>query len=158
MRSIIPTLAATLAALPLLSEANDWRKTGSDERKLNTLVELVPGTAHWMAEMGDRYTNLYWAVHQEKWEFAAYQAEEIEKLMHIVMLARPARAESAQIFMDRVFPDLHEAAESRDREVFEASFRSLNGECMACHVREDHGFIQIPVEPASASSPVLNMK
>ena len=78
----------------------DWRKEGDDAERLQKLVELVPGTAHWMIEMGDRYQNLYWAAKQGKWEFATYQSEEIEKLMQVVMLARPKRAASAQMFLD----------------------------------------------------------
>ena len=54
---------------------------GDDAERLQKLVELVPGTAHWMIEMGDRDQNMYWAAKQGKWEFATYQSEEIEKLV-----------------------------------------------------------------------------
>lgn len=138
--------------------AADWRKEGSAEEQLANLVGLVPGAAHWMIEMGERYKNLYWAARQQKWEFAAYQAEEIEKLVETLILARPGRAESAGIFLGNTFPALHEAVASQQWEQFETAFRRLNAECMACHTREDHGFVQIPPEPATASSPVLNLK
>jgi hypothetical protein len=136
----------------------DWRKEGDDAERLQKLVELVPGTAHWMIEMGDRYQNLYWAAKQGKWEFATYQSEEIEKLMQVVMLARPKRAASAQMFLDKMFPMMHEATASKDWDRFEDAFDTLNTECMACHAREDHSFVVIPREPATASSPVLNLK
>jgi hypothetical protein len=108
--------------------------------------------------MGERYKNLYWAARQQKWEFAAYQAEEIEKLVETLMLARPGRAASARIFLDSVYPFLDEAIAEREWASFEPAFRKLNVECMACHVREEHAFVQIPPEPATASSPVLNLK
>lgn len=136
---------------------DDWRKSGSDQEKLANLVALVPGANHWMVEMGERYKNLYWAARQEKWEFAAYQVEEIEKLAQTLSLARPGRAESAQIFLNKSFPMLHEAAASRDWQRFEPAFQRLNAECMACHVREDHAFVVIPLEPKSAASPVLDL-
>lgn len=155
------TLKALLSSLVLLVAlpANaDWRKDGSDAEKLSNLAELVPGTSHWMAEMGERYQNIYWAAKQEKWEFAQYQAEEIEKLLEIVMLARPKRAASAKIFMDNVFPEINQAIDKNTWEAFEPAFIKMHGECMACHTREDHAFVAIPLEPATAHSPVLNMK
>lgn len=155
-------LSGVLIGFLLLSAAGlhaaDWRKEGTAEEQLGHLVDLVPGAAHWMIEMGERYKNLYWAARQEKWEFAAYQAEEIEKLVEILILARPGRAESARIFLGNTFPALHDAVASHQWENFETAFRKLNAECMACHTREDHGFVQIPPEPATASSPVLNLK
>ena len=151
-----------LSIITLLSLSNlcfaDWRKEASDEEKLKNLVGLVPGTAHWMAEMGDRYQNLYWAAKQEKWEFAIYQSEEIEKLIKVVQIARPKRAASAQQFIDAVFPMLNEAIDRKAWADFQPAFAKLNAECMACHVKEDHGFITIPLEPATASSTVLDMK
>ena len=158
MRAMSVILTAALVMPAGASFGSDWREEGTGEEQLANLVSLVPGAAHWMIEMGARYQNLYWAGRQEKWEFAAYQAEEIEKLAQTLMLARPGRAASAQVFLEKVFPALHEAVASRQWETFESSFRKLNAECMACHVREDHGFVQIPPEPATASSPVLNLK
>jgi len=138
------------------SGAGDWRKQGSEREQLDALVELVPGTSHWMIEMGERYKNLYWAAKLEKWEFAAYQAEEMESLILTVARARPSRAASAEQFRQNVFPWLHEQVRRRDWESFQAGFQKLNSECMACHIREDHPFVTIPLEPITPSSPVLN--
>ena len=77
-------LVAAVAAVIVLAtgvHAADWRKEGTPEEQQANLVKLVPGASHWMIEMGERYKNLYWAARQEKWAFAAYQAEEIEKLV-----------------------------------------------------------------------------
>lgn len=148
-------LFALLLAIPA---AADWRKDGTDAEKLSNLTTLVPGTSHWMAEMGERYQNIYWAAKQEKWKFTQYQAEEIEKLVKIVMLARPKRAASAQTFLDNVFPGLNEAIDKMSWKAFEPAFVNMHGQCMACHAREDHAFVTIPLEPATAHSPVLNLK
>jgi hypothetical protein len=146
------------AGLMMAPAGADWREEAPAEEQLANVVKLVPGAAHWMIEMGERYQNLYWAARQEKWEFAAYQAEEIEKLVETLMLARPGRAASAGIFLGEVFPALHEVIAAKQWGSFETAFRKLNAACMACHVREDHAFVQIPPEPATASSPVLNLK
>ncbi|MEN8167115.1 MAG: hypothetical protein ABFR65_06500 [Pseudomonadota bacterium] len=139
-------------------DAADWRKTGSDGEKLKNLVAAVPGTSHWMFEIGERYKNLYWAAKQAKWEFANYQLEEIEKLVQLVQLTRPKRAETAQQFLDSGIPQMHKGLQTREWEGFKASFNNLSAACMRCHVQNDHGFIVLPSEPKGASSPVLNLE
>ena len=42
----------------LTVNAADWRTMGSDEAKLKNLVAAVPGTSHWMFEVGERSTFL----------------------------------------------------------------------------------------------------
>ena len=151
--------AATLTA-GLLASASipaDWRDEGSTETQLANLVKLVPGTAHWMFEIGERYKNLYWAAKQENWEFAQYQVEEIEKLVEVVKLARPKRAETAQEFLETGLPAIQRGVESRTWGGFQPAFVQLQHSCMTCHVKNDHGFITVPLQPKTASSPVLNM-
>lgn len=136
---------------------SDWRQSSSETDKLQKLIQALPGTAHWMFEMGERYKNLYWAAKQDKWEFAEYQVEEIDKLLHLVMLTRPERAKTAQEFLDRAIPTITNAVESREWKTFEFGFGQLTTACMHCHIQNDHAFIQLPTQPGNASSPVLNM-
>jgi hypothetical protein len=136
---------------------HDWRHDGSSNDKLSNLVKLVPGTSHWMAEMGERYQNLYWAAKQEKWDFAHYQLEEMEALARIVSRARPNRAETASVFLDKAIEPVEHALSDKDWGKFEKAFSVLRAECMACHAKNDHSFVVLPEEPAWASSPVLNM-
>jgi hypothetical protein len=154
-------IAAAAAAGPAGAEreaggASDWRRAGDQAQKLDALVRLVPGTAHWMVEMGERYRNLYWAARQSKWAFAAYQAEEIEKLARQVQLARPARADSAQRFIDSTFPTLNRAIGDERWDSFEPAFRRMVKACMICHAKNDHAFIVLPLEPNAPTSPVLS--
>lgn len=48
------------------SDNKDWRKTGSDEEKLDNVVQVIPSTADIMFQMGERYRNLHWAGKQGK--------------------------------------------------------------------------------------------
>jgi len=153
------TILSILCILSVCSvSAADWRKTGSDAEKLKNLVAAVPGTSHWMFEMGERYKNLYWAARQGKWEFANYQLEEIEKLVQMVQLARPKRAETAQQFLDSGIPQMHKGVQAQEWQAFKASFTKLSEACMRCHAQNDHAFIVLPTDPKGASSPVLNLE
>ena len=151
----LAALLIALAALPC-AQAADWRKTGSDAEKIANLVELVPNTAIWMRQMGHRYGDLYFAAKRGKWEFAAYQAEEMEKLVGYVATARPGRAATAWEFHNAVFPSLHQVIAQRDWSTFEPAFALLSSECMSCHIKNDHAFVVLPLPPRRHHSPVLD--
>ncbi len=153
---LLRALLLTAVAAGLPAHGADWRDSGSDAAKLSKLVELVPNTAIWMQQMGHRYGDLYYAAKQGKWDFAAYQAEEIEKLIAYVATARPKRAASALAFRDAIFPSLHQVIEQRDWSTFEPAFALLSSECMSCHVDNDHAFVVLPMPPRRHHSPVLD--
>jgi len=156
----MPKLKSVIVIMFLLissAHAADWRKQGSKDEQLANLVKLVPGTSHWMAEIGSRYQNLYWAGKLGHWEFAQYQVEEIDKMIKTVQLARPKRAATAQEFLDKAIPAISKGVESKDWKQFEASFAKMHGACMECHGKNDHAFVTLPLKPATANSPVLNL-
>ena len=156
---ILPLTAAALAggliATALAGKGGDWRKTASLEEKVDKLVEVMPGAAVIMHEVGDRYRNLYWAGKQGQWEFAEYQAEEIKDLIEMLQITRPARAATAQTFLDRSYPHIEAAARSRDWQRFQSAFADLRRACMDCHVQNDYAFIRLPAEPRAPTSIVL---
>ncbi len=156
-RSVLSICLAILLCPGLNVNADDWRSTGSDAEKLKNLVAAVPGTSHWMFEVGERYKNLYWAAKQGQWEFANYQLEEIESLLQMVQLTRPERAATAQQFLENGIPQMQAGLKTREWDKFKAGFHELTEACMRCHAQNDHAFIVLPDEPEGASSPVLNL-
>ncbi|MDT0635990.1 hypothetical protein [Spectribacter hydrogenoxidans] len=146
-----------LLMLTATTAGADWRKTADTDEKVETLVDILPGTSHWMLDVAERYRNLYWAAKLEQWQFAAYQADKLHGLLdETVPLARDKRAETAARFVDRVYPELTEAVESRDWDRFEAAFESMRGECIACHAANDYGFIIPAKVPRRGESPALH--
>ncbi len=149
-----------LCTLPFVATAlaeEDWRKSAPVEKKLAKLVEVMPGAANLMIEMGFRYQNLYWAAKQGKWAFAEYQAEEMESLVKTLMITRPKRAKTADVFLKTGFKDVEAALKARDPVRFEASFEKMRQACMTCHQQNEHAFVTLPL-PKRAFSPVLNME
>jgi len=127
------------------------------EQKLEQLLTVMPGAADIMIMMGERYKNVYWAGRHGQWEFAAYQAEEIEGLIKKLIITRPKRAASAREFLGSVYPRLIDTINDHNLDRFVAEVEYLRQQCMACHVKNKHGFIRLPI-PNSATSPVLNIK
>lgn len=159
-------ILAALAALMMMTTAvaddhkqKDWRKDGSDAEKLENVIKATPSASRIMIEMGERYQNLYWAGKQGKWEFAEYQVEEMEALVKLLQLTRPSRAATAQDFLEAdAFEQLEEALEKKEWGAFYKAFDHMRAQCMICHARNDHAFITLPEHPATATSPVLNLK
>jgi len=152
-------LGMALIGLVLLGRAqaaDDWRQQGSDAVKMNNLIEVIPSTSDIMFQMGERYKNLYWAARQGKWEFTEYQMEEMQGLIRTLMITRPGRRITAQVFLDRGFTGIAEAIEHRNWSDFERAFLEMRRECIACHSKNDHAFITLNRIPAKGGSPVLD--
>ena len=150
-------LLCVAAVDPVAAMAQDWRKSASTVKKVDKLVEAMPATGNIMIEMGERYRNLYWAAKLGQWEFANYQAEEMEELIDKLKVTRPELTKTANEFLENSYPHVFQAVKSRDWNKFSAMFEDLRRECMACHSKNEHGFIALLV-PRRASSPVLNME
>ena len=154
---LVGAVLGGLAGAAAAETSTDWRQGGELAPKVERLVEALPNAANVMIEMGARYQNLYWAAKLGKWDFAGYQAEEIRELIEKLQITRPKRAATAGEFLQAVYPMLPEAVNTRDWKKFEAAFEKLRHECMACHGKNEMGFVQLPL-PRRASSPVLNME
>ena len=145
------------ATLVVADDDGDWRKQANLEEKVARLVEVMPSTANIMIEMGERYQDLYWAARLSKWSFAEYQLEEIESLVETLQITRPGRAATAQVFLDEGLGGFEAAFEAKDLNAFQRAFKNLHAQCMACHVANDHAFIELPEEPVTANSVILNL-
>lgn len=147
-------LVSSLASsLPL--QASDWRKKAPVKKKVDNLVKVIPGASVLMLQMGQRYRNLYWAAKLRKWEFAAYQLEEMDDLIHMLIITRPARAATARHFLSNGFKPLKQAIRQKNWDAFQAGFEHMRQKCMTCHVANRHGFIKLPRLPRHGNSPVL---
>jgi mono/diheme cytochrome c family protein len=157
MRGGVAALGACAMFIAAVAVANDdWHERESIEKKVENLVRVMPGASNLMIEMGFRYQNLYWAAKQGKWEFAQYQAEEMESLLKTLMITRPKRAKTAEVFLKSGFKDVEPAIKARDPARFEAGFEKMRQACMTCHQQNEHAFVTLPL-PKRAYSPVLNM-
>ncbi|MBN4079313.1 hypothetical protein JYT26_01605 [Beggiatoa alba] len=154
---ILSLLILWLAGLSFAASASDDDATDHSQKTLEKLLKVMPSASVVMLQMGERYKNLYWAAKLGQWEFAEYQTEEMEELIRTLIITRPARAKTANAFLHAVFPMISEAAADRDWPRFERAFGELRDQCMACHAKNDHAFVTLPI-PKSANSPVLNMQ
>jgi hypothetical protein len=141
----------------LAEQYKDWRKSGTTADKMEQVLKTLPSTSHVMIEVGERYQDLYWAGKLGQWEFAAYQVEEIVKLIEMLQISSPKRAATAQVFLDHATTEFDVALQKKEWETFLHAFGAMRAQCIVCHNNNDHGFIVPPEHPVTAPSVILNL-
>jgi hypothetical protein len=114
-------------------------------------VDLAP----FMIRNAYHFATLYHAARAERWELAAYQAEELEEnLRKAVKVADPFAPFLKDFLKEHVRP-LQRAVETRNATQFRTTFQAAVEGCNDCHKATQHGFITIPQEPPALSIFVL---
>lgn len=138
----------TVAEEDLLTQpigSQDWL-TGNLEEKLETITNHLRGFDMAMVETGYRHVELYWAGRDENWDYAAYQVQKLQLAIERGLERRPARAASAQQYLEQALPSMEKAVQERDTELFNREFEIFTQSCNACHHAEQvpHFNVQIP--------------
>lgn len=137
---------------PYASGTDGWLH-GTEEEKFEELANQLGGFSRTMIEVSYRYSELYWAGQDENWDYADHQLEHLLEVLEDGLKRRPARAESAQSFINHTIPEIEELIHKENKSEFLEGFRSLTTACNACHAKEGESFIVI-VEPEIRTSPV----
>jgi len=110
-------------------------------------VDLAP----FMIRNAYHFATLYHAARAERWELAAYQAEELQENLAQAALAGGPYAQSLKDFLKEHAQSLQKAITSQNAEQFRLTFQAAVEGCNDCHKATQHGFIMIPQEPPSLS-------
>ena len=111
-------------------------------------VDLAP----FMIRNAYHFATLYHAARAERWELAAYQAEELEENVTQAARAGGSFAPFLKDFLKEYVQPLQRAVTAQNAEQFRTAFQAAVGGCNDCHKATKHAFITIPQEP-----PVLSI-
>ncbi len=160
MKKNLITIILTAAAfiLPACQQSfdqpagSDGWLTGDVNEKFETVTEHLGGFGKAMWELDYRFQELYWGGSDSNWEYAAHQIEELAETLELGLQRRPARAASAELFINKAIPDVAGAIEERDPESFERSINLMMNTCNSCHALEEMPFltVNVPVERRSS--------
>lgn len=118
------------------SPQEGWLSGTSDE-KFAAVERHLRGLDQTMAEVGYRFTELYWAGKDRNWAYARYQLDKIELTLKLGVERRPKRAASAAPFLAEEIPAMRQAIEQEEDAAFEGGVARLRSACMRCHVQEN---------------------
>ena len=110
-------------------------------------VDLTP----FMIRNAYHFATLYHAARAERWELAAYQAEELEENLTQAARAGGPYAQSLKDFLKEQVQPLQKTIASQNTEQFRTAFQATVEGCNDCHKATQHAFITIPQEPPALS-------
>ena len=110
-------------------------------------VDLAP----FMIRNAYHFATLYQAARAERWELAAYQAEQLEENLTQAARAGGPYAQFLTDFLKEQVQPLHKAITSQNAEQFRVAFQATVDGCNDCHKVTKHAFITIPQEPPALS-------
>jgi mono/diheme cytochrome c family protein len=124
--------------------------------------EGARGLGDVMADVARRFEIAGRAAASNRFELAAYEADELGEIFEndVPHASLPKEGPTAQIpglakqFLDTAPPALLKAAQAKDPAAFASAFANTAGQCNACHMSAEKGFIQVPSIPGQAV-PVL---
>jgi len=123
------------AAKPAGPAAPSWIQ-GSAAERFALVENHLRGLDIAMAEIGYRYTELFFAVQDRNWDYADYQMGKIELVLKLAIERRPKRAASANAFLAEDWPAVQAGLRSRKGDVASEALDRLRTACMKCHVSE----------------------
>ncbi len=129
--------------------------------RVKALEDLLPSQSHMMADVGDHFTNLWFAGRAENWPLADFYLGETRSHLRWAVRRIPIRKDNRgqdinlekilEAFENSQLRELKQAVDHKDRSGFEAVYKVSLTVCYSCHKAADKPYLrpQIPGEPAS---------
>jgi len=135
---------ATTATVPA-SASDGWlvQETDADKRA-EMLQDQFGGFSAAMREVGDRWVLIHAALERENLDLAKYHWEKLNDAIGNGLVRRPGRKTSADVhFPDGFVREVREHFDSGEVERAWRGFEDGRSACLACHVAEEVGFINV---------------
>jgi hypothetical protein len=128
-------------------------KTPHGEMTIDQLAEIQPGMGAIMKEVGDRFTQTFYAAKGGNWKLAAHHLNEVRAAFRIAKMTRPKYTEDLNTFDKEYLLPVFKAIHDQDWAQFERGFR--NGEIGSDAYHDKRGYPHIryvlPKEPPSSN-------
>jgi hypothetical protein len=154
-------LAALSGCGGALPAASSQPPPESVPARVKALEDLVPSQSHMMADVGDHFTNLWFAGRAENWPLASFYLSESRSHLGWAVRRIPIRKDSRgqdvnlvkilEAFENTQLTTLKESIDRKDRPGFETVYKESLTVCYSCHKATDKPYLrpQIPTEPTS---------
>jgi hypothetical protein len=160
-------LAALMMAATTMQAASQGDEMSALKAEVARLKTVVPDQAHAMSDVGQHFTNLWFAGEGGSWPLAQFCLDETRSHLRWAVRIIPKRkdAEGREIDLGGILggletstlKDLDQAVKAKDREKFGAAYKVQLDACMACHKASNKPFIRLRI-PEKADSGILDFK
>ncbi|MDG6901130.1 MAG: hypothetical protein JRM80_04135 [Nitrososphaerota archaeon] len=97
-------------------------KTPHGEMTIDQLAEIQPGMGALMKEVGERYTDTYYAAKGGNWKLAAHQLNQLRAAFRTAKVTRPKYSEDLAAFDKDYLQPIFKAIHDQDWDQFEMAF------------------------------------
>jgi hypothetical protein len=131
------------------------------ELRVKALEDLLPSQSHMMADVGDHFTNLWFAGEAENWPLADFYLAESRSHLHWAVRRIPIRKDAQgrdvnlvnilQAFENGQLTPLKGTIDGKNKAGFEKLYEESLSVCYSCHTAASKPYLrpQIPKEPVS---------
>jgi hypothetical protein len=129
--------------------------------RVKAIEDLIPSQSHMMADVGEHFTNLWFAGRAENWALADFYLGETKSHLRWAVRRIPIRKDNRgrdinlgnilEAFENGQLIQLKGAIDGKDKAGFETIYKESLTVCYSCHKATDKPYLrpQIPSEPAS---------
>jgi hypothetical protein len=129
--------------------------------RVKAVEDLIPSQSHMMADVGDHFTNLWFAGRAENWQLADFYLSETKSHLRWAVRRIPIRKDSQgrdinlgnilEAFENSQLTQLKGSIDDKDGARFEKIYKESLAVCYSCHKAVDKPYLRphVPTEPAS---------
>jgi hypothetical protein len=129
--------------------------------RVKALEDLLPSQSHMMADVGDHFTNLWFAGRAQNWPLADFYLGETKAHLRWAVRRIPIRKDKEgrdvnlgnilDAFENSQLTQLKATIDGKDNAGFDKVYKESLTVCYSCHKAADKPYLrpQIPTEPAS---------
>jgi hypothetical protein len=135
------------------------------EARMKALESLIPDQAHIMADVGDHFTNLWFAGTARNWPLADFYLNETRSHLHWAVRRIPIRKDNRgrdidltailQAFENSQLAQLKAIIDRKDQPGFERVYKESLTVCYSCHKAADKPYLR-PRVPAEPETRIMN--
>ena len=135
--------------------------------EIEALKGMLPSQSHSMVDVEYQYANLWFAGKAQNWPLATFYLNETRSHLNWTVRLRPVRklANGGDLDLRPILKGVEDggltsiktAIDKRDATAFEAGYKQMLGQCIACHEAAEKPFLR-PQVPTAAPSPLIDMK
>jgi hypothetical protein len=164
---ILSTLTTSTAGCSGTAPAAAAAEPGQVElnARVKALEDLLPSQSHMMADVGEHFTNLWFAGRAENWALADFFLAETKSHLHWAVRRIPIRKDNQgrdinlvnilEAFENSQLSQLKQVIDRKDRSGFERLYKESLTACYSCHKAADKPYLR-PQVPFEAATHVLN--
>ena len=158
-RTLVTLAAAAVAALLSACGGGDVRS------ELEHLRTVVPSQSHTMTDVGEHWTNLWFAAKSQNWPLAEFYFNEARNHIQWTIAVRPVRKDADGKDVDlkpifdavdaTLFAAVRVSVLKKDAAGFDASYRAALDGCYSCHKASSKPFLR-PVVPTAPAQTLID--